>query len=129
MTAAPATILLVDDDDALREELASFLVSAGYMVRDVSRGDRALAELRRHRPDLIITDVMMPGEDGIGLLRERQQLAPDVPVIVITGGSMRAPGLDVTRIAEMMGAQLALSKPFPPQALLDAVAGILARRA
>ena len=129
MNAAPASILLVVDDDDLREELSSLLTAAGYAVQQASRGDRALAELRRRRPDLIITDVVMPGEDGIGLLRERQQLAPGVPVIVITGGSMLAPGLDITRIAELMGAHAALPKPFPPQALLDAVATALARRA
>lgn len=129
MSAAPASILLVDDDDDLREELASLLASEGYQVQQVSRGDRALAELRRSRPDLIITDVVMPGEDGIGLLRERQQLAPGLPVIVITGGSVLAPGLDITRIAELMGAHAALPKPFPPQALLDAVAAALAKPA
>lgn len=127
--AKPAAVLLVDDDDDLREELAALLDSAGYRVVQATSGSAAIQTLHHLRPDLVITDVIMPGEDGIGLLRSRREIGLDAPVIVITGGSSQFPGMDLTKIAEMMGAQVALSKPFEPQTLLFHAARLLAARA
>ena len=67
---APTSLLLVDDERTLREPLAEYLTGQGFVVREAESAAAARSELLRETPDLILLDVMMPGEDGLTLTKQ-----------------------------------------------------------
>jgi signal transduction histidine kinase len=79
------TILLVDDEEGIRNVLNITLTHAGFRVVLASDGDQGLAVFKALKPDIVITDIKMPGIDGIELLREIKQISPETEVIMITG--------------------------------------------
>lgn len=108
------TVLLVEDDAAMREFLEEELVEAGYHVMATAGVEEALERLAREPVDLIITDLMMPGRTGRELLDEVRVREPEIPVIIITAfGS-----IDSAVQAMRSGAFHFLSKPFKPEELL-----------
>jgi len=78
-------ILMVDDEDGIREILSEGLSAAGYRVTGASSVEMAMEIVIKDRPDLIITDLQMDGADGFDLIDELKTAAPDVPVILLTG--------------------------------------------
>ncbi|HEY3197749.1 MAG TPA: sigma-54 dependent transcriptional regulator [Nitrospirales bacterium] len=78
-------ILIVDDEEASRNGLRSLLASAGYEVEDAADGSKALEKARAFRPAVVITDIVMPGQDGLALLKALQEEFPFVSVILLTG--------------------------------------------
>ena len=79
-------ILLVDDDELLRGAIHQILVGAGYDVGDASNGRVAVREYRRQRCDVVIMDIIMPDEEGLGTIRELRRVDPNVKIIAISGG-------------------------------------------
>src|ERR671933_2678500 len=79
-----ANILVVDDEQGMRQLLALVFGRAGHKVRAAESGRRALAMLREQPADLIVSDVKMPDMDGIALLREARELLPDLAVVIMT---------------------------------------------
>ena len=119
---AIADILVVDDDPSLRAAIGDYLSDAGYDVRTADGGvamDGALAEAT---PDLIVLDVMMPGEDGLTLCRRLQGVAPVLMLSALGETTDRIVGLEV-------GAADYLPKPFEPRELLARVRAVLRRPA
>lgn len=111
-------ILLVDDDEKLRRVLSMRLESLGYAVDAVASGEQALDALNNLEPALVLTDLRMPGLDGIELLERIQVLRPGLPVILITAhGDIP----DAVR-ATQAGAVDFLSKPVDPQQLEESLA-------
>lgn len=86
-TCAKARILIVDDDAATRSGVTALLRLEGFAPVAVATSESALAEARREMPDVVLTDLHMPGTHGLELCRRLQELAPDLPVIVMTGRS------------------------------------------
>lgn len=80
----PHTIWVVDDDPELRQLLGTYLGEQGYEVRCLSDGAQLLARLDFQRPDLVVLDLMMPGEDGLTVLRRLRDNADDLPVVMLT---------------------------------------------
>jgi CheY-like chemotaxis protein len=119
-TDAPR-ILVVDDQEEMRELLLEILLGEGFEASAVSSGDLALRELERSSYDLVLTDLNMPGMDGLALLREIRQRAPDFPVIVITGYGSRTTERRV--LAE--GARGYISKPCTVQRVSTSVRSAL----
>lgn len=122
MTEAVQLILVVDDDADLRELVAEYLRQSGFEVECAGDG-MAMRELLRDRAvDLVILDLMLPGEDGLTLLRwMREQQSP--PVIVIS-----ARGDEVDRVVGLeLGADDYLPKPFGPRELLARIRAVLRR--
>lgn len=78
-------ILMVDDEDGIREILSEGLSAAGYRVTGAASVELAMEVVSKDRPDLIITDLQMDGADGFDLIDELKTVAPDVPVILLTG--------------------------------------------
>ncbi len=116
-------ILVVDDDSALRGLLADYLTRAGFEVAGVEDGKAMDAWLAEHAPDLVILDLMLPGEDGLALAR-RLRSGTDVPIIMLS-----ARGEDIDRIVGLeVGADDYLSKPFNPRELLARIRAVLRRR-
>lgn len=121
-TTTKARILLVDDDPGLRDLLGRYLEEQGFevlAVRDGAEMDRALAETAF---DLLILDVMLPGEDGLSVLR-RLVNKQSLPVVMVS-----ARGEDIDRIVGLeVGADDYLAKPFNPRELLARVRAVLRR--
>jgi DNA-binding NtrC family response regulator len=78
-------ILLVDDDGMVLETIERFLAARGHGVRRASDGAEALRMMQEETPDLVISDIQMPGMDGIAFLRAIRGQFPDLPVILMTG--------------------------------------------
>ncbi|WP_018997670.1 response regulator [Hirschia maritima] len=117
-----AHILAVDDDDRIRDLLKRFLVSEGYGVTTASDAEGARKLMKSMAFDLIILDVMMPGEDGFSLLSSIRQ-NDETPVILLT-----AKDITIDRIEGLKrGADDYVTKPFEPEELLLRVAAILRR--
>jgi two-component system, chemotaxis family, chemotaxis protein CheY len=114
-------VLLVDDDQAVRESIALVLTGAGFTVEEAGNGMEAMRRLGEQVPDLVVTDILMPQKEGIECIREIRGLAPNVPVIAMSGGG--GGQADYLRMAALLGAAAVLAKPFDPMELVE-----LARR-
>ena len=79
------TILLVDDEEGIRKVLGISLEDSGYSVLKAENGEQALELFQKHRPQIVLTDIKMPGMDGISLLKAIKREDPDTEVIMITG--------------------------------------------
>jgi len=115
--AAPCAVLVVDDDDHIREVIAEMLSGEGFVVRTAANGREALALLQQWHPDLILLDLDMPEMDGRAFRVEqlrRPQLA-DIPVIVMSA----AANLQV--LAAALDATEALSKPCDLEVVITAI--------
>ncbi len=115
-----AQIALIDDDDAVRRSLGRILERADHEVTDFPDGKAAMESLGKRRPDVIITDIYMPEMDGIEFLIRIQDVAPQVPVIAISGGGFTTAG-SVLEDAGQLGAVATLEKPFEAHEVLAAV--------
>ncbi len=83
-------VLLAEDDPGQRRVMEDLLTEEGYTVSPVASGEEALQQFREETPDLVLTDMSMPGMSGLDLLGELKHLAPQVPVIIITAfGTIR----------------------------------------
>ena len=121
MTNAPH-VLVVDDDREIRDLLARFLRMHGYRIEAAADGQEMFAALGAGRFDLIVLDLMLPGEDGLSLCR-RVRADSNVPVIMLT-----AVGEDTDRIVGLeVGADDYLPKPFNPRELLARIRAVLRR--
>ena len=123
MTQQPARILIVDDDPALRELLKRYLGEQGFAVVSVNDGIAMDHYLGEHAADLIILDLMLPGEDGLSIAK-RVRNSQDTPILMLS-----ARGEDIDRIVGLeVGADDYLAKPFNPRELLARIRAILRRR-
>jgi len=118
-------ILLIDDEPRMREMIRSMLESEKFEVIEASNGVVGLAQFKRHRPALVITDILMPEKDGIETLREMRALDPKARIIAMSGGG-RAKYTNFLTIAQEFGATEVLEKPFRREQILAAVARALA---
>jgi two-component system, OmpR family, phosphate regulon response regulator OmpR len=125
MAVSKNKVLVVDDDLRLRDLLQRYLTEQGYAVATVSDAagmDKALA---RERFDLLVLDLMLPGEDGLSVCRRLRGTRNTIPIIMLT-----AKGEDVDRIVGLeMGADDYLAKPFNPRELVARINAVLRRRA
>lgn len=124
MQAAADHILIVDDDHDIRELLTQYLRRAGLQATAVADGRQMRAVLAAARIDLVVLDLMLPGEDGLALCRQlRGESGPQLPVLMLT-----ARGDEVDRILGLeMGADDYLAKPFAARELLARIRSVLRR--
>ena len=118
------SVIVVDDEASIRSAVEQWLSLSGFSVQLFARAEECLAHLPRHFPGVIISDVRMPGMDGLQLLERLQADDPDLPVILLTGHG------DVPMAVEAMrsGAYDFLEKPFTPQHLLGSLRRALEKR-
>jgi excisionase family DNA binding protein len=114
-------VLVVDDEQAVRDLLAKTLTMAEYDVDAAQDGASAIERLRAVEYDLLITDLKMPGMDGLSVIREARRIAPDLPVIIITGYSTEASAIEAINL----GVAGYLTKPFRLPRILAATARAL----
>jgi len=122
MTTPPSTILIVEDDPEISRLVAEFMRREGFEIECAADGKAMDAILQRVRPDMIILDLMLPGEDGLTICR-RLRADDDVPILMLTAKSD-----EIDRVVGLeMGADDYLAKPFGPRELLARVRAILRR--
>jgi two-component system, chemotaxis family, chemotaxis protein CheY len=113
-------VLVIDDDADVRAFLRSLLESEGYEVAAAADGREGLA-LQRSKPSgIVVTDIFMPGKEGIETIFELHREFPQTKIIVMSGGPSKK-GLDYLSVALELGAARSLKKPFAPLELIDAV--------
>ena len=122
--AKAAKVWLVDDDPELREMLGIYLAKEGYEVRCLETAEQCLSLLNVQRPDLLVLDLMLPGDDGLSLLRRLRDQHDPLAVVMLTAKSD-----PVDRIIGLeQGADDYLAKPFLPRELTARIAAVLRRR-
>lgn len=117
----PARVLVVDDEEPIRDLLARTLALAQYEVDVAKDGQTAMDRMRMVQYDLLITDLRMPGVDGLNVIREARRLRADIPVIILTGYSSEATAIEAINL----GVQGYLTKPFRVPRVLAAAAKAL----
>ncbi len=119
-----AGILLVEDNDDLRTMLKGSLEKQMHRIMEASNGREALIKFKSSVTDLVITDLLMPEQDGIGLIMELKKKKPDIKIIAISGGGKIGPS-NYLDIAKTLGADAVFPKPFNLNQFIDEVEDLL----
>ena len=115
-----ARVLIADDDQAVRNVLATILRMAGHEVVEIINGEEALRLCCEDHPDLVITDLIMPGVSGFEVIRQLRAGCPDAKIVAIAGADR-----ELLAKAEVLGAARTLEKPFQVQEVLEVVKELL----
>jgi DNA-binding NtrC family response regulator len=113
----PLSILIADDEESIRLLVQRLLAGAGHTVVCAADGKEAREAVKRHRFDLVITDVLMPDGDGLDLIADLKRAQPTARVLAISGGGRYVDGDDCLKMARGLGAHAAMMKPFDWKAL------------
>ena len=119
-----AMILLIEDESQTRKMLRQMLEGDGYEVIEAPEGEIGIELYKEKQADLVITDIIMPGKEGMETIRELKRDFPDVKIIAISGGGRIDPA-DYLHMAKKFGAMRTLKKPFKREDLLAAVRDLL----
>jgi len=119
-----AWILVIEDDDHVRGMLRQMLRGEGYEVMEAAEGGAGLKLYREKPADLVITDIVMPGKEGLETIMELRRSYPRVKIIAISGGGRLGPR-DYLQTAKLLGAHRIFFKPFEMKELLQAVQELL----
>lgn len=115
-----AKILLVEDDDLVRDMLEQVLKRASHEVTSVTNGEEASLYLQNCQPDIMVTDIIMPKKSGITLISEVRNKHPNMEIIAISGGGRLDP-TGYLDLSESIGATVSFEKPVDKSALLMAI--------
>ncbi len=113
-------ILIIDDEQQIRSMLRLMLERDGYEVVEAPDGIEGIKAYREKPADLVITDLIMPNKDGIGMIIELQKEFPDVKIIAMSGGGLNKPE-GYLKGAKKLGAACTLTKPIDREKMLRAV--------
>jgi CheY-like chemotaxis protein len=119
-----AVILVIDDDAATRRLILRALAAGKHKLIEAENGEQGLTLVAQHKPDLIITDILMPQKEGIETMRDVHEIAPDTKIIAISGGGI-SHNLMFLDVAKAFGADAAIAKPFRPAELVETVERVL----
>lgn len=122
-----AHVLLIDDDEMIRDTLRFALEEANFIVDIAIDGEDATNLFNERKPDIVVTDIIMPKKEGIETIIQFHRVAPEVPIIAISGGG-RTKRLDFLEVAAKLGAKATLNKPFLPSELISEIERVLAER-
>jgi DNA-binding NtrC family response regulator len=115
-----AKVLLVEDDDLVRDMLAQVLRRASHEVETATNGEEAANILKKSNPDIMVTDIIMPQKSGITLISEVKAQHPNMEIIAISGGGRLDP-TGYLDLSESLGATVSFEKPIDNSALLMAI--------
>ena len=117
-------ILIVEDDEDLRNLLEQLLLRMGYQVALADNGRSALLQMSKQPVDLVVTDMLMPEMEGAETILAVRQHYPDVKILAISGGGISS-ATTYLKIADALGAHKILNKPFEPPEFLKTVREVL----
>ena len=123
--ANPVKVLLIDDDPALLNLMQLGLAAEGYSVRTASNGSEGMKLLEQELPDIVITDLVMPEQEGLETIIHLRKHYPGLRIIAISAG-INEGTIDMLPAALKLGARQTLRKPFSIEALLKATGDVLA---
>ena len=115
-----AKILLVEDDESVRDMLTQMLTRSQHRVEGAIDGEDALRVLKTFKPDVLITDIIIPKKSGTELIEEGKANLPDLEIIAISGGGRSDP-LGYLDLSEELGASVSFAKPVDNEALLVSI--------
>jgi CheY-like chemotaxis protein len=119
-------ILVIDDDEFFRDVVVQMLQQDGHKTTEANDGAKAMALLQHARPDLIITDILMPHMDGVEFIMELAKQSNNIPLIAISGGRRSISSSFNLESAKLLGVKVTLAKPFNQTALRAAIQEALA---
>lgn len=114
-----ARILIIDDDDLLREVIAATLRHAGHTVYQACEGRQGVELFHAAPADLVLTDLIMPGQEGIETIMQLRDRHPGLPIVAMSGGATHS--TFYLAIAAKLGARRILAKPFTPDELVRVI--------
>jgi CheY-like chemotaxis protein len=117
-------ILVIDDEADVRRTVRRMLVAHGYEVEEAADGDTGIARYRERPADVVLTDILMPGKEGLETVRDLRTMDPEARIIVMSGAGAGPGGY--LNVALRFGAQRVLLKPFSMSELITAVNEVLA---
>jgi CheY-like chemotaxis protein len=117
-------ILIVEDDKELREMLKISLIRRKFTVLEAGSGKEAIIHFKPSITDLVVTDLIMPEEDGLKVIMKLRELKPSIKVIAISGGGKAGPG-SYLNLAKALGADAVFSKPFSTNDLIVKIEELL----
>jgi CheY-like chemotaxis protein len=118
-------ILVIDDEAAIRYTVQLLLEDSGFTVEVASNGREGVAAFRANPPDLVLTDILMPEQEGIETIMQIRREFPKTKIIAMSGGG-RMGNTDFLTIAKGLGADATIAKPFETEDLIDLVQRLLA---
>jgi DNA-binding response OmpR family regulator len=123
-------ILVIDDDQVFAKLISIFLLHRGHEVATALDGQEGVRQFKASRFDVVVCDIVMPNREGIETIRELRRLSDNVAIVAISGGlsPVQTANVDVLDLAEMMGADISLKKPFPLSELALGIERALADR-
>ena len=114
-------ILVIDDEELIRTLISRILTRDGHEVDEAENGEVGLQLIELHQYDLVITDIIMPAVDGIGVILSLKEKHPQIRIIAITGGPAKNDRVYLLNVCKMMKVDLVLPKPFEVDELRTAV--------
>lgn len=120
-----AQILVIEDDDLVRSVVRQMLELMGHRVKEASDGRNALRLDDRDPSDVVLTDIYMPGMEGMETIRELRRRRPDAKVIAMSGGGGGMAACESLKVAQLLGANQTLHKPFGRDQLQDVLHHVL----
>jgi DNA-binding response OmpR family regulator len=118
-------VLLIEDNAEMRELLRTILEKEHYEVLEAADGEVGTQLFREQRPDVVVTDLIMPKKDGIETIRDLRKEWPQVKIIAMSGGGYKETSESLLSAAADFGALRTLAKPFSCQTLLGTVAAVI----
>lgn len=119
-----AGVLIVEDDNELREMIGISLMRRKFTVMEAANGKEAIMHFKPSITDLVVTDLIMPDEDGLKVIMKLREIKPTLKVIAISGGGKAGPG-SYLNLAKALGADAIYSKPFSVNDLSDRIENML----
>jgi len=116
-----AKILVIDDDSRMRRLVARILAGENHEVVEAANGKSGMVQFAASRPDVVVTDLLMPEQEGIETIRELRRIAPSVRIVAMSGGGGGDNDMMFLGMAKALGADAVLAKPFRADELLRAV--------
>lgn len=113
-------LLIIDDEPLIRDLLSALFVKEGRTVAVAANGEEGLRQFARERARLVIVDILMPVKEGVETIMELRRLDPDLKIVAISGGGRRST-LDFLDVAEKLGADETLAKPFTRARIVQVV--------
>jgi CheY-like chemotaxis protein len=120
-----ASILVIDDDDGMRTLAAHLLRTRGHVVSEAPNGLAGMALVRQAPPEVVVTDLIMPEQEGIETILQLRKEFPDIRILAMSGGGRRDAD-EYLRFAAALGALVTLEKPFRVDEFYAAVDQVLA---